>query len=224
MRALLVQLIDAGGAMPRLQAEPLLAALDPAGAAGAAAAGRPAGQPGCVLRRDDPPRLPAPVRAWCAQCGRADRCRRRVIPASRRCARWCPASALPAGGHPAYRVLGDQALRSRHGRKADPRRARPARAGGKLRHRSGAGDLDGADRCQCRAVDARGRFPPRWRAACRAGTAAPLWRWRGLARRKADASPRGPAAGHFAALKEWKAGDWLNRAEQHHREPAAICA
>ena len=35
--------------------------------------------------------------------------------------------------------------------------------------------------------------------------AAPLWRWRGLGRRKKqDAAPEVAAAGHFAALKEWK--------------------
>jgi ATP-dependent RNA helicase SUPV3L1/SUV3 len=205
LRALLVQLIDAGGAMPRMAADALISALDPPSRQALQRLGVRLGSLDvfCApMIRPDCQRLFALVRAihaGDAMPGPADPMAadlRTVVPAA-------------AGqGHPAYRVLGDQALRvdmaekliravhDRRGQAAsfaiDPALAismglsadnteRLMRAAGFRRDGTRASDSD-AD----------------------AGTA-PLWRWRGLGRKKqvqAESPPR--ADGHFAALADWK--------------------
>jgi ATP-dependent RNA helicase SUPV3L1/SUV3 len=204
LRALLVQLVEAGGAIARSELEPLIAVLD-----------APARQ---VLQRLGV-RLGS-LDVFCASMIRPD-CQRlmRLVRAARAgtplpdaddpavdaLRTVVPASVLPAPGHPAYRVLGDQALRvdmaeklirAAHDRRGDaasfaidPALAismglsaanaeRLMRAAGFRREDAKSGGSAGQDM---------------------------LWRWRGLARKKKQAIAASPAdRGHFAALKEWK--------------------
>ena len=203
LRALLVQVIDAGGAMPRVQADGLISALDPDARQALQRLGvrlgsldvfcgamiRPEGQRLFAMLRaiyvGDP--LPAPIDPQVAAL-------RTVI----------PAGALPSSGHPAYRIVGDQALRVDMAEKL-------IRAAHDRRGQAASFAIDPAlaismglsaantDRLM-RAAGFR-----RDGSKTREDDAAPLWRWRGLARRKPPetTAPQRPD-GHFAALAEWK--------------------
>lgn len=203
LRALLVQLIEAGGAMPRIAAEPLLAALDPAARQVLQRLGVRLGSLDvfCAgMIRPDSQRQFALVRAIYSGAMMpplAD-----PLVADLRTV--VPASAMPAEGHPAYRALGDQALRIDMAEKliraAHDRRGQatsfaidPALAV------SMGLTADNADRLMRAAGFRREGGKPV------EADAAPLWRWRGLGRRKqpeAAAPPR--RNGHFAALADWK--------------------
>ena len=202
LRALLVQLIEGGGVMARPQADGLLAAIDAGGRQVLQRLGirlgsldvfcAPMIRPECqrllrlvhAIRAGGP--LPDPAEP-------AVEALRTVV----------PAAALPTDGHPAYRVLGDQGLRvdmaeklirAAHDRRGDTATFAidPALA------ISMGLSADNADRLMRAAGFRRDGAAP--------GPQNPaMWRWRGLDRRKkqrpaADVA----AAGHFAALKEWK--------------------
>ncbi|MDM7956406.1 helicase-related protein [Blastomonas sp.] len=203
LRALLVQLIDAGGAMPRVQADGLISALDPAarqvlqrlgvrlGSLDVFCAGmiRPECQRLFAMLRavhtGDPMPVPSDPQVSAL---------RTVV----------PANLLPSQGHPAYRIVGDQALRTDMAEKL-------IRAAHDRRGQAPSFPIDpalavsmgltaaNADRLM-RAAGFR-----RDGAKTGEGDAAPLWRWRGLARKKPPEASDPPSSnGHFAALAEWK--------------------
>lgn len=202
MRALLVQLIEAGGAIPRIQAEPLIGAIDAGGRQVLQRLGvrlgsldvfcAPMIRPDCqrLMRLVDAVRaggtLPDPADAGVEAL-------RTVVPSAK----------LPSAGHPAYRVLGDQALRVDMAEKliraAHDRRGQtttfaidPALA------ISMGLSADNAERLMRAAGFRREGAAPEPQSPA-------MWRWRGLGRKKKQvAKPDVAAAGHFAALKEWK--------------------
>jgi ATP-dependent RNA helicase SUPV3L1/SUV3 len=200
LRALLVQLVEAGGAITRQEAEPLIAVLD-----------APQRQ---VLQRLGV-RLGS-LDIFCAAMIRAD-CQRllRIVRAARAGTMLADnpdpgvdalrtvvaAAALPADGHPAYRLLGDQAVRVDMAEKLIR-----AAHDGKGEAQSFAIDPALAVSMGLSAAnsDRLMRAAGFRREAAREGHER-LWRWRGLARKKQQARAAGPAdQGHFAALKEWK--------------------
>jgi ATP-dependent RNA helicase SUPV3L1/SUV3 len=203
LRALLVQLIDAGGAMPRVQAEGLIAALDPAARQVLQRLGVRLGSLDvfcAAMIRPDCQRVLGLVRAVQAN-GPMPSATDPQVAALRTVV---PASVLPPAGHPAYRILGDQALRIDMAEKliraAHDRRGQaasfaidPALAISMGLHAANA------DRLMRAAGFRRDGAKPE------ATDTAPLWRWRGLARKKPSEVAQAPRRdGHFAALAEWK--------------------
>ncbi|PXW78018.1 ATP-dependent RNA helicase SUPV3L1/SUV3 [Blastomonas natatoria] len=202
LRALLVQLVEAGGAIARTEVDPLLAAID-----------GPARQ---VLQRLGV-RLGS-LDIFCAAMIRPD-CQRLLVlmravrngepvPAHAVLASLqtvVPASAVPPGGHPAYRMLGNQALRVDMAEKL-------IRAAHDGRGDAPSFAIDPALAISMGLSAANAERLMRAAGFRREGgksDADPdmdkLWRWRGLARKKKQAEAAGPAdMGHFAALKEWK--------------------
>lgn len=187
--------------MPRLQAEPLLAALDPGARqvlqrlavrlgsldVFCAAMIRPDCQRQLGLMRaiwSGQP-LPAPADAQVEAL-------RTVV----------PTSALPPSGHPAYRLLGDQALRIDMAEKLiraahDRRGAATSFAIDPALAISMGLTAANAERLMRDAGFRRDGAKP-----AEPGTAA-LWRWRGLARKKAgEGTPAPNRNGHFAALAD----------------------
>lgn len=208
LRALLVQLVEAGGAIARSEAEPLIAALD-----------TPSRQ---VLQRLGV-RLgsldifcAAMIRPDCQAMLRLMRAIRSggalpqaLDPAVESLRTVVPTSALPGDGHPAYRALGDQGLRVDMAEKLIR-----AAHDGKGEAQSFAIDpalaismglsTTNAERLM-RAAGFRREAAPAGAGADAATDRQRLWRWRGLARKKAQGPAAGPEnRGHFAALKEWK--------------------
>ena len=204
LRALLVQLVEAGGAIARTEAEPLIGALD-----------GPARQ---VLKRLGV-RLGS-LDVFCAAMIRADcqamlRLMRAVRsgaalgqaldPAVESLRTVVAASALPGEGHPAYRGLGDQGLRVDMAEKL-------IRAAHDRRGEAESFAIDPALAVSMGLSAANAERLMRaagFRREAAKGEGATdkdrLWRWRGLARKKAQGQAAGPEGhGHFAALKEWK--------------------
>ena len=201
MRALLVQLIDAGGAMPRLQAEPLVAALNPAARQVLQRLGVRLGSLDvfcpAMIRPDCQRQLALMKAVWAGQAMPPPRdpqivSLRTVV----------PASALPAGGHPAYRVLGDQALRIDMAEKL-------IRAAHDRRGQAASFAIDpalaismGLTAANAERLMRAAGFRRDGARPAEPGTTA-LWRWRGLARRKAaEPAPASNRSGHFAALAD----------------------
>ncbi|MGQ2943950.1 MAG: helicase-related protein [Blastomonas fulva] len=203
LRALLVQLIDAGGAMPRVQADGLISALDPAARQVLQRLGVRLGsldvfcaamiRPDCqrqlglvrAVQAGEP--LPPPADAQVAAL-------RTVV----------AAGSLPAGGHPAYRLVGDQALRVDMAEKL-------IRAAHDRRGQAASFVIDPALAISMGLTAAnterlmRAAGFRRDGAAASGDDAAALWRWRGLGRKKAvQAAPPPRPDGHFAALAQWK--------------------
>ncbi len=208
LRALLVQLVEAGGAIPRTEAEPLIAALDGPSRQVLQRLGVRLGSLdifcAAMIRADCQAmlRLMRAVRAGAALPEALD-------PAIESLRAVVPASALPGEGHPAYRGLGDQALRVDMAEKL-------IRAAHDAKGNAASFAIDpalaismgltaaNAERLM-RAAGFRREATPADAGADAGSDKQRLWRWRGLARKKAQ----GPAAGqenrgHFAALKEWK--------------------
>ncbi|WP_017672700.1 helicase-related protein [Blastomonas sp. AAP53] len=202
LRALLVQLIEAGGAMARVQAEPLISAIDAGGRQVLQRLGirlgsldvfcAPMIRPDCQRLL----RLAGAVRAGTPLPAAADpmvESLRTVI----------PAAALSAGGHPAYRVLGDQGLRVDMAEKLiraahDKRGQAPTFAIDPALAISMGLSADNVGRLMRAAGFRRD-------GSAEAGQGAGLWRWRGLDRKPRPGSvPEVAPTGHFAALKEWK--------------------
>jgi len=202
LRALLVQVIEAGGAMERTTAEPLLGSID--------AAGRQVLQRLGIRLGSLDVFCPAMIRPDCQRLLRMVAAVKvggpmppEADPAVEALRTVVPSGTLPSGTHPAYRVLGDQALRVDMAEKliraAHDRRGQTATFAIDPALAISMGlSADNAERLM-RAAGFR-------RDGAASGLpAAPLWRWRGLGRRKKqDAAPEVAAAGHFAALKEWK--------------------
>jgi ATP-dependent RNA helicase SUPV3L1/SUV3 len=202
LRALLVQVIEAGGVMARAAAEPLLGSINAAGRQVLQRLGIRLGSLDvfcAAMIRPDCQRLLRLVTAVKA----GGRMPPEADPAVEALRTVVPSSALPSGAHPAYRVLGDQALRVDMAEKliraAHDRRGQTATFAIDPALAISMGlSADNAERLMRAAGFRREGAAPGLQAA-------PLWRWRGLARKKKqDAAPEVAAAGHFAALKEWK--------------------
>ncbi len=204
MRALLVQLVDAGGAMPRVQAEPLLASLDPAGRQVLQRLGVKLGSLdifcAAMIRPECQRQLVVMRAIWAGQpvppAAGAQVTSLRTVVAS---------AALPPGGHPAYRVLGDQALRIDMAEKlicaAHDRRGQTASFAidPALATSMGLSPANAEQLMRAAGFRRDGARP------AEPGTAA-LWRWRGLARKKTgEAGSPVNRNGHFAALADLRA-------------------
>ncbi|MFN3818399.1 helicase-related protein [Blastomonas sp.] len=202
LRALLVQLIDAGGAIPRVAADGLIHALDPAARQILQRLGVRLGSLDvfcAAMIRPECQRVLAIARAVHAAAPMpADpdlqvAALRTVI----------PASVLPPAGHPAYRLVGDQALRVDMAEKL-------IRAAHDRRGQAASFAIDPALAVSMGLTPANAERLMRAagfrRAAAKTSDTAPaLWRWRGLGRRKAAQASQPPRRdGHFAALADWK--------------------
>lgn len=208
LRALLVQLVEAGGAIARTEAEPLIAALDAPARQVLQRLGVRLGSLdifcAAMIRADCQAmlRLMRAVRSGAALPGALD-------PAIENLRAVVAATALPGEGHPAYRMLGDQALRVDMAEKL-------IRAAHDAKGNAASFAIDPALAISMGLSAANAERLMRAagfrREAARAGAEGDagtdkqrLWRWRGLARKKAQGPAAGPEnRGHFAALKEWK--------------------
>ena len=208
LRALLVQLVEAGGAIARSEADPLIGALDAPARQVLQRLGVRLGsldvfcaamiRPDCQAML----RLMRAVRSGAALPAGLD-------PAVESMRTVVPASALPPEGHPAYRLLGEQGLRVDMAEKL-------IRAAHDAKGNAASFAIDpalaismglsaaNAERLM-RAAGFRRETGPAEAEGDAAADTQRLWRWRGLARKKTQGPAAGPEnRGHFAALKEWK--------------------
>jgi ATP-dependent RNA helicase SUPV3L1/SUV3 len=202
LRALLVQIVDAGGAVPRAEAEDLVAALDPAARHVLLRLGIRLGSLDLfctpLVRRES-----QRILQWLRAVHAGEPMPAPADPALASLRAAVAATALPPGGHPVYRLLGDQAVRVDMAEKLI--RAVHDRRGDATSFSIDTGlatsmglTADNAERL-LRAAGFR-REPPD-----AAEGAAPLWRWRGLGRRRKPApTEKTSGHGHFSALAEWK--------------------